>query len=85
MLLVGRNCRTDFLARSSHLVACADGSEESNELVPAAQEWAELLGLDLRVAVVTHPLDVESAEHSDALLGAHGCAVRRIRSTPRRR
>jgi nucleotide-binding universal stress UspA family protein len=70
MLLVGRNCRPDFLGRSSHFVACADGSEDSNELAPAAREWTELLGLDLRVAVVTHPLDVESAEHSDALLGA---------------
>jgi len=69
-LLVGRNCRPDFLARSSHFVACADGSDESRELAAAASEWKELLGLDLRVAVVTHPLDVESAEHSDALLDA---------------
>jgi len=70
MLLVGRNCRADFLDRSSHLVACADGSDESKELAPAAREWAELLGLDLRVVVVTHPLDVASAEHCDALLGS---------------
>jgi len=70
VLLVGRNCRPDFLDRSSHLVACADGSEESDELAPAAKEWADLLGLDLRVAVVVHPLDVESAEHSGTLLGS---------------
>ncbi|MGO9877529.1 MAG: universal stress protein [Acidimicrobiia bacterium] len=70
MLLVGRNCEAEFLDRSSHLLACADGSEESNGLAPAALEWAELLGLDLRVAFVAHPLDVESAEHSDALFDA---------------
>jgi nucleotide-binding universal stress UspA family protein len=70
VLLVGRNCRTDFLDRSSHLVACADGSDESDELAPATKAWAEQLGLDLRVAVVVHPLDVESAEHSGTLLGS---------------
>ena len=37
--------------------------------MPVAQEWSALLGLDLRVAVVMHPLDVDSAEHSDRLLG----------------
>jgi len=70
MLLVGRNCRTDFLDQSSHLVACADWSVESKDLAPAAREWADLLGLDLRVIMVTHPLDVASAEHCDALLGS---------------
>jgi nucleotide-binding universal stress UspA family protein len=69
-LLVGRNCRTDFLDRSSHLVACTDGSEGAMELAPVAREWADLLGLDVRVAAVRHPLDVESAEHSDALLAS---------------
>ena len=49
-LLVGRNCRTDFLDRSPHLVACSDGSEDSAELAPVAREWADLLGLDHEVA-----------------------------------
>ena len=66
VILVGRNCRTDFLDRSTHLVACSDG-DDSNELAPATRAWAELLGLDLRVVVVVHPLDVESAEHSGTL------------------
>jgi nucleotide-binding universal stress UspA family protein len=70
VLLVGRHCRPDFLERSSHLVACADGSDDSDDLVPATRAWADLLGLDLRVAVVVHPLDVESAEQSGTLLGA---------------
>jgi len=68
-LLVGRNCRTDFLDHSSHLVACADGGEECVELAPVVQEWSALLGLDVRAAVVMHPLDVDSAEHADRLLG----------------
>jgi nucleotide-binding universal stress UspA family protein len=68
VLLVGRNCRADFLERSSRLLACCDGSEESGGLAPAARAWADLLDLELRIAVVTHPLDVGSAEHCDALL-----------------
>lgn len=68
MFLVGRSCRPDFLTRSTQFVACSDGSYESKELAPAAREWAALLGLELRVAMVAHPLDVESAETSDALL-----------------
>ena len=68
MILVGRSCRTDFLERSSHLLVCADGGPESDELASAAREWSQLLGLDLRVAVVVHPLDVETAEHPEALL-----------------
>ncbi|MGO9875817.1 MAG: universal stress protein [Acidimicrobiia bacterium] len=70
MFLVGRNCRADFLERSSHLVVCTDGGGGSHELAPAAREWSELLGLDLRVGVVVHPLDVESAEHAEGLLGS---------------
>ena len=37
--------------------------------MPVVQEWSALLGLDVRTAVVMHPLDVDSAEHSDRLLG----------------
>ena len=68
MILVGRHCRTDFLERSTHLLACADGGEGSAELGTATREWSQLLGLDLHVAVVVHPLDVESAEHPNSLL-----------------
>jgi nucleotide-binding universal stress UspA family protein len=68
MFLVGRNCRSDFLERSAQFLACTDGSYESEELAPAAREWSEILGLELRVAMVAHPLDVESAETSDTLL-----------------
>jgi nucleotide-binding universal stress UspA family protein len=69
IVLVGRHCRTDFLERSSHLLACTDGGGYDHlSLVPAAQEWSALLGLDLRVATVRHPLDVESAEHAEQIM-----------------
>lgn len=69
ILLVGRNCRTDFLERSSHLLVCTDGGDECrDQLGPVARDWAELVCLDTHLATVVHPLDVESAEHSDALL-----------------
>ena len=69
-LLVGRNCRSDFLDRSSHLVACTAGIDDCAELAPVAQQWAQLLSLDVRVVSVRHPLDVESAEHSDDVCAA---------------
>jgi len=68
VLLVGRHCRADFLRDAPNFVAAADGSDQSEELAPAAREWADLLGLDLRVVVVVHPLDVDSAEHPFDLL-----------------
>ncbi len=68
ILLVGQHCRADFLARSSHLLACSDGLEGSQELAAAAGDWSASLGLDVNVAVVTHPLDVENSEHPDELL-----------------
>jgi nucleotide-binding universal stress UspA family protein len=69
-LLVGRHCREDFLTGAPHLLACVDGSESSARLAPAASEWADRLGLDLHAAIVVHPLDIESAEHAEKLLGS---------------
>jgi len=66
-LLVGRHCREDFWNAKS-LLACVDGSESAARVAPAALEWAERLGLAVHAAIVVHPLDVESAEHSEALL-----------------
>jgi nucleotide-binding universal stress UspA family protein len=68
LFLVGRNFPQHLLVGASELLACTDGSYESNELAPAAHAWAETLGLGLRVAMVAHPLDIETAETSEALL-----------------
>jgi nucleotide-binding universal stress UspA family protein len=67
-LLVGRHCHEDFLTDRGFLLACADGSESSVELAPIAIEWAERLALNIHVATVVHPLDIESAEHPEKLL-----------------
>jgi nucleotide-binding universal stress UspA family protein len=69
VVLVGRHCRTDFLERGKDLLVCADRAEAAAGLAPAVRTWAEALDLHLRVAVVVHPLDVESAEHSEVVLG----------------
>jgi nucleotide-binding universal stress UspA family protein len=69
LLLVGRHCRTDFLQRGKELVVCADRAEAASGLAPAVHEWAGALDLHPRVAVVVHPLDVESAEHPEIVLG----------------
>ena len=66
--LIGRHCQEDFLTNARYLLACSDGSESSAALAPTVIDWAERLGLDLHVATVVHPLDIESAEHSDVLL-----------------
>ena len=68
-LLVGRNCRDDSLTGSSHMLVCVDGSDAAAGLAPVASDWAERLKLDLRAVMVVHPLDVESAEHSDVVIG----------------
>jgi nucleotide-binding universal stress UspA family protein len=68
-LLVGRHCREEGWQDAKELLACVDGSESSTLLAPVAVEWAERLGLDLHIVIVVHPLDIESAEHPDTLLG----------------
>ena len=68
-LLVGRNCRVDSLTGSDHMLVCVDGSDAAARIAPVANDWAERLKLDVHAAVVVHPLEVESAEHPEALMG----------------
>jgi len=68
VLLVGRHCATDWPSHIEHLVVCVDGSNAAAGDVPAVSEWAKALGLDVRVVLVTHPLDVESAVHSNKVV-----------------
>jgi nucleotide-binding universal stress UspA family protein len=69
LLLVGRHCRADFLARGKDLLVCADRADAAAGLAPAVHDWADRLDLHPRVAVVVHPLDAESAEHPEVVLG----------------
>lgn len=68
VVLVGRRCWTSWPTAPAGLVVCTDGSATSREIVPHACEWAKALGLEVRIAEVTHPLDVESATHPGAVL-----------------
>jgi nucleotide-binding universal stress UspA family protein len=68
VVLVGRQCRDDFLTRGTHLLAGVDGPESATALAPAAEAWAARLGLQLNAAFVVHPLDVEAAEHPETVL-----------------
>ena len=67
-ILMGRHCREDFLTDARYLLAGVDGTETSAQLAPIVVDWAKRLGLEMRAAIVVHPLDVESAEHSEAVL-----------------
>jgi nucleotide-binding universal stress UspA family protein len=68
ILLIGNECRPDFLERGKFLLACADRPEAAGALAAPTSDWAEALDLRRQVAVVVHPLDVESAEHSAPVL-----------------
>ena len=70
VLLVGRHCATEWPSHIEHFVVCVDGSDAAAGDVLAASEWAKALGLDVRVVIVTHPLDVESAIHPNKVVEA---------------
>jgi nucleotide-binding universal stress UspA family protein len=70
MLLVGRHCAIDWPTHIEHLVLCVDGSDVAEPDIPALSEWAKALGLDVRVVLVTHPFDVETATHPNQVIAA---------------
>ena len=63
MVLVGAHCRSDTPADTAALLIASDAGSSSQGLAAGALTWSDMLGLQRRVAVVVHPLDVESAEH----------------------
>jgi nucleotide-binding universal stress UspA family protein len=68
ILLVGKNCRPDFLDHGKHILVCADRPEAAASLAGPTSDWAEVLDIPRQLAVVVHPLDVESAERSAPVL-----------------
>lgn len=70
VLLVGRHCASDWPDRIEHLLVCVDGSDAAQADVPATSEWAKVLGLDVRVVMVFHPLDVDSATNPNKTVEA---------------
>jgi nucleotide-binding universal stress UspA family protein len=68
LMLVGRHCDPQAVERHGPIVIAVDGQPASEAVADDARVWASLLDADLRVAVAIHPLDVEDAQHPDALL-----------------
>ncbi len=67
-LLVGPHCNASWPNDFRHMLVCVDGSSVADPVVPVATRWAKALGLDVRVASVIHPLDVEGATHPNPVL-----------------
>jgi nucleotide-binding universal stress UspA family protein len=70
VVVVGRHCAPDWPEHLEHLLVCVDGSDAAQGDVPATAEWAKTLGLDVRVVMVFHPLDVDSATHPNKAVEA---------------
>ena len=75
VLLVGRRCDPEWTAAAGPMLVCLSGSERSNRVVEDAVNWANGVGLQLRGAIVIHPLDVEDGEHSKTLIAEVQSAV----------
>ena len=69
LFLVGRHCRDDWVD-GRYMLVCVDGSTAADPIVPPAIRWAKALHLDVHVAHVIHPLDVEGATHPDPIVAA---------------
>ncbi len=70
VLLVGRHCADDWPSHVEHLVVCVDGTDAAVPDVVATSEWAKALDLDIRVALVAHPFDVDTATRPNKVLEA---------------
>jgi nucleotide-binding universal stress UspA family protein len=68
LVLVGRQCRADFLERGHDLLVCAENTAAASALAPIVHTFADLFDLRVCVATVVHPLDVPSAEHPEDVL-----------------
>lgn len=69
VVLAGPRCRTEPVGSLARIVVCVDGSPASEAVIPHACEWARGLDLEITLAFVIHPLDVEDAVHPDAVFG----------------
>jgi nucleotide-binding universal stress UspA family protein len=62
VVLLGRQCETQWPNGLKHMIICIDGSTKTPSVVPIAVEWARELDLDVHLAMAVHPLDTGSAE-----------------------
>ena len=61
VVLVGPHCVDEWPAGDDRLLTSLDESPTSEAIITSASEWSRALGLELWLAEVFHPLDVESA------------------------
>ena len=69
LLLVGRHAEP-VADDAAAIVVAWDGTQRSLSIVPAACDWAEMLGTAIHFVRVVHPLDVEPKDHTDDALAA---------------
>lgn len=67
LLLVGPRGEPRWNAAARRLVVCVDGSPAAVAAVRHACEWAKVLGLEITIVFVTHPLDVEGTAHPETI------------------
>jgi nucleotide-binding universal stress UspA family protein len=58
-VVVGRHCRDGWPGHARHVLVCVNGTSVAEPVIPVAVQWAKALHLDVQVAVVVHPLDLE--------------------------
>jgi nucleotide-binding universal stress UspA family protein len=69
VVLVGRHCPLEWPNGFRTAIVCVDGSRADVPVISIAAEWSRALGIEeVHVATVQHPLDVESAVHSNAVV-----------------
>jgi nucleotide-binding universal stress UspA family protein len=83
LLLVGPRANSAWTNDAHRVVVCIDGTSADLASTRHACEWAKVLDLEVELACVYHPLDLE-AEHADDVFGppesivkAAGLRVRR--------
>jgi nucleotide-binding universal stress UspA family protein len=69
-LLIGRHCAEKWSFDGGPLVVAVYGDNVADPIIATARDWAKMLGLDVVVVRVDHPLDESSAERADAVLNA---------------
>jgi len=70
VVLVGRHCEFDDSSPLEHMLVCVGGANVAEPIVPVAAAWAKSLGLDVRIALVLHPLDADTGIIEEDVLAA---------------
>jgi len=79
MVVLGRECGTEWPNGLQRILVCVDGSTETPSVLPVSLEWARELELGVHLGMVIHPLDTSPPEpildHMVAKIEADGFDV----------